>query len=474
MKELANKVMHFKIGVADPEKTRFLLTKAGADFSHNQLVLNAVVGTLVKYGQSGRIEPYLAESWTVSEDKKNWKFKIRQGTKCADGTQITAQLIRDNLEHNLFDYSKTGSVIMFDHLAGWSDFQKGSTKDLSGLLAENNVLEFRFDENPDDLLELLRMPYFGLWIEKDNSLISTGPYKIETNTGSTVSLALRNDWFTVTPKSFKKVLVSFTTFSLQNTKLESGTILKLPFYVKEDRSIDAGYWISSPPTRLEAFVLSPTKNTFFNNLENRKVFLNRVLSLYPNKVKSKFFYPSAQTSGFVSKEFEYKKTQKRSDKLTFALERTTYSAEELQKLKEIINFALEGSNQSFDLLEKDPTDKDWFKKTDSNTFFDSRVASVDIGAYPLYMAIKMMFCTKLGINFPDHSGAICNLVTEGIHSGAPIDQKFIDQFNKILFDEAVVIPIFHHSDKWLVSDDLNPSSLPATTLYPQFELVEMR
>ena len=473
MKEPAIK-MHFKIGVADPEKMQFLLSKAGADFSHNQLVLNAVVGTLVKYGQSGRIEPYLAESWTVSEDKKIWKFKIRQGSKCDDGTLITAQLIRDNLEHNLFDYSKTGSVIMFDHIVGWSEVQKGSNKKLLGLLAQENVLELRFDENPDDLLELLRMPYFGLWIEKNNSLLSTGPYKIESNTGKSVSLVLRDDWFTVTKKSFKKVLVSFTSFSLKNIKLESGSILKLPFYVKEDQHIDTGYWILSPPTRLEAFVLSPTKSQFFNYPENRKIFLNRVHSLYPDKVKSKFFYPSAQTNGLTSKNFEHKKGNQPSQKLTFALERTTYSPEELQKLKEIIAFALEGSGQSFDLLEKDANDKDWFKKTDSNNYFDSRIASVDIGAYPLYMAIKMMFCTKLGINFPDHTGAICELVTKGIRSGTPIDQSFIDQFNKTLFNEAVVIPIFHHSDKWLVSEDLNPSTLPATTLYPQFELVEMR
>ncbi len=472
-KEPANR-MHFKIGVADPEKTQFLLTKAGADFSHNQLVLNAVVGTLVKYGQSGRIEPYLAEFWTVSDDKKIWKFNIRKGANCADGVAITAQLIRDNLERNLFEYSKSGSVIMFDHLLGWSDFQSKKEEHLSGLLASGDTLELHFDENPDDLLELLRMPYFGLWIEKDNALLSTGPYTIESNTGKNVVLALREGWFTVTQKSFKKVNVGFTSFSLENLKLESGSILKLPFYVQENKNVDSGYWISSPPTRLEAFVLSPTKNSFFKDSENRRVFLSRILSLYPNKVKSKFFYPSAQTLGLNLELLAYKKTKPQSEKLTFALERTTYSPEELQKIKEIIAFGLEDSGQQFELLEKDPSDKDWFKKTDSNNFFDSRVASVDIGAYPLYMAIKMMFCTKLGINFPDHTSAVCNLVTKGIRSGNVIDQNFIDQFNRILFDDAVVIPIFHHSDKWLVSDDLNPATLPATTLYPQFELVEMR
>lgn len=461
--------MIFKIAVNDPTQTRFSLDKKSADFSHNQIVLNSLVGTLVKYGPSGRLEPYLAESWTVSKDKKNWQFKIRPNLTCEDGTIITASLFKDILQVSLKDYSNRGSVIMFDHLLGWKDFSSGKSEELAGLKALGDTLELQFDENPDDLLELLRMPYFGLWREKDHKLISSGPYTVKEDTGTSVKLALRNDWFTSSDKSFREVEVSFVGLLEKNKELEVGSIIRMPFFVEVHDDQKDGYWISSPPTRLESFVISPTKNHFFNHQINRQIFRSRVNAL----VKSKYFYPSARTEGLDQKNGNYQLSAKK-DKLTFALERTTYGESELDNLKKIISLALEGSELDFEIIPRDLKDKEWFTKTDSNNYFDARVASVDIGAYPVYTAIKMMFCTKLGINFPDPSDKICQLVTNGIQSAQAIDQNFVDQFNKILHEDAIVIPIMHHSDKWLVAKDLDPSSLPATTLYPQFELIRQR
>jgi len=467
--------MHFKIAVSDKTKAHFSLKKADADFSTNQIVLNALVGTLVKYGPSGRIEPYLAESWNVSIDKKIWQFKIRKGFACADGTLITANLIHHNLIESLKNYSARGSVIMFDHLSGWDDFVKNKTSDLKGLSTQGETLEFRFTENPDDLLELLRMPYFGLWVEKDGHLISSGPYTVESYTDSLIKLGIRQDWFTADERSFKSIEVSFVNFEdFQKEGVSDKTIVRVPFYVTQTSPVANSYWVTSPPTRLESFVLSPTKKSFFDDPANRAVFRNRVNSLDTDLVKSKFFYSSASTKGLNYSGIKYSSNAERPTALTFAIERATCSEEEIQKIEKIILFALEGSGQKFELLRRDMNDKDWFKKTDTNHFFDARVASVDIGGYPNYTAIKMMFCTKLGINFPDHNGRICKIVTDGIQSAKNVDKNFIDDFNKAIHEDAVVIPLFHHSDKWLVSDDLDPVSLPPTTLYPQFELIRSR
>lgn len=464
--------MIFKIAVNEPEKARFALDKGGADFSHNQIILNSIVGTLVKYGLSGRLEPYLAKSWTVSKDKKIWQFEIRPHLKCEDGTLITAELFKNILLENLREYAKKGSVISFDHLLGWNDFVAGK-KELEGLTVKNEILEFKFDENPDDLIELLRMPYFGLWKQSGDQLISSGPYILTKNNGTSVSLSLRKDWFTVSEQSFKEVEISFTGLDEKDHAVMKNAIIRMPFFVEANEKPRDGYWVTSPPTRLESFVLSPTNAQFFNQLENRQAFKKRVSSLFPNLVKSKFFYPAARTENLPQSNAEYTALKKEVS-LTFALERNTYSQNEIENLKKIITYALEGSGARFEIIQRDAQDKDWFTKTDSNHYFDARIASVDIGAYPIYTAIKMMFCTKLGINFPDHSGKICSLVTRGIQLAAPIDQSFIDQFNTILDEEALVIPIIHHSDKWLVSSELDPTSLPATTSYPQFELIRLR
>ena len=53
-------------------------------------------GGLVKYKreQNATFEPYLAESWTLSNDLKTWTFKLRQGVKWHDGTAVVAEDIK--------------------------------------------------------------------------------------------------------------------------------------------------------------------------------------------------------------------------------------------------------------------------------------------------------------------------------------------------------------------------------------------
>jgi peptide/nickel transport system substrate-binding protein len=46
---------------------------------------------LVRIVEDGTVKPLLAESWTVSDDKKTYTFKLRQGVKFHDGTPLTAR-----------------------------------------------------------------------------------------------------------------------------------------------------------------------------------------------------------------------------------------------------------------------------------------------------------------------------------------------------------------------------------------------
>ena len=54
-----------------------------------------------------KIQPGLAESWTVSDDKLTWTFKIRSGVLFHDGTPLTAGIVADTLKR----LQKTGSLL---------------------------------------------------------------------------------------------------------------------------------------------------------------------------------------------------------------------------------------------------------------------------------------------------------------------------------------------------------------------------
>ncbi|WP_229158561.1 ABC transporter substrate-binding protein [Bradyrhizobium brasilense] len=52
---------------------------------------------LVARSDDGRIVPWLAESWTISDDQKVYTFEIKPNVKFTDGTALDAQAIADNI-----------------------------------------------------------------------------------------------------------------------------------------------------------------------------------------------------------------------------------------------------------------------------------------------------------------------------------------------------------------------------------------
>lgn len=448
--------------------TSFNLTKEGSNFAYNQVILHALIGTLVKHGSSGKFEPYLAESWVVSDDRKSWSFTIRDNLIAENGEKITAKLFRDSLLQNLKEYSKKSSAIVFDNLIGWNDFVKGKTEGIHGMKVDNRKIIFNFEKHPDDFLEIIRNPFFGLWINQGDRIISTSAYKIDNVKKDEVTLSLREDWFSSAKDSFKKIKFSFSDSSLTHNPIPRNMIIQVSPSIDSSEYRSDSFWIIMPPTISDSFVLSPFKEGFFKDIKNREVFQNRINSLGKDYVDSPFLYPNSPSVLARSNKTDYSKSQAKG-LLTFSLERLSLSTKEIEKIREMIKFALEGSGQEFKLIPRNMKDKNFLKTVQSNSFFDGRIASVGSGAYPSYSILKMMFCTKLGITFPGHEEEFCNLIEENLVMEKEIDQKFIDFFNHSLYKKAIVIPFAHHSAKLLVSNSLNPKFLPATTLYPLFE-----
>lgn len=65
----------------------------------NQMFAQAMVyEPLVKYGENGKIEPCLAESWQISPNGKEYTFKLRQGVKFSDGSDLDAKAVKMNFD----------------------------------------------------------------------------------------------------------------------------------------------------------------------------------------------------------------------------------------------------------------------------------------------------------------------------------------------------------------------------------------
>ena len=73
--------------------------QSGSSFS--QEVLLALYDTLVRLDDAGNPQPGLAESWKASPDLTSFTLVLRRGVKFHDGTELTAEVVKQNLQRSL-------------------------------------------------------------------------------------------------------------------------------------------------------------------------------------------------------------------------------------------------------------------------------------------------------------------------------------------------------------------------------------
>ncbi|WP_414936460.1 ABC transporter substrate-binding protein [Amycolatopsis sp. cmx-11-51] len=78
------------------EPANFDFTRTDGAAIPQALLYNVYEG-LVKLDTDGKIVPLLAESWTVSEDRKTYDFKLRKDAKFGNGTPFTAEDVKFSL-----------------------------------------------------------------------------------------------------------------------------------------------------------------------------------------------------------------------------------------------------------------------------------------------------------------------------------------------------------------------------------------
>ena len=81
----------------------------GSSFS--QEVLLALFDTLVRLDDAGNPKPGLAESWQANPDLTSFTFKLRPGVKFTDGSDLTADVVKRNIERSIGLGSRTSGTM---------------------------------------------------------------------------------------------------------------------------------------------------------------------------------------------------------------------------------------------------------------------------------------------------------------------------------------------------------------------------
>jgi peptide/nickel transport system substrate-binding protein len=133
-----------------------------------------IAETLVMVEPDGKLVGGIAESWTVSEDKLTWRFKIRPGVVFHDGTPVTAEAAAASLRRSLAGESM--QQIPVDQLSVEGDTLVLRTKTPFSHLPAVLV----------DYASVILAPASWGADGKVSRVIATGPFRITSIDGKTV------------------------------------------------------------------------------------------------------------------------------------------------------------------------------------------------------------------------------------------------------------------------------------------------
>ena len=196
-KSTANDTFTFAQG-ADP---RGLDPARVDDLESGKVIVNIYEG-LTKYApDSTKVEPSLAESWTVSPDGLSYTFKLRQGVKFHDGTDFNADAVKFNIDRQLPPKA--------DDNMPYASFTFGTVKDVQ--VVDPYTVKINLSQPNTAFLANLAMGMAAPMVspkaltDNNNSVmdnpVGTGPYKfVKWTKGENVQLVRNDDYWGERPR----------------------------------------------------------------------------------------------------------------------------------------------------------------------------------------------------------------------------------------------------------------------------------
>ncbi|WP_406312876.1 ABC transporter substrate-binding protein [Streptosporangium sp. NBC_01639] len=109
-----------------------------------------VADSLVWFGADGKLQPWLAERWKVSDDGLTYTFTLREGVKFHDGARWDAEALKTNFEH--MKDPATKSPLAAAYIAPYEDSK----------VIDEHTLEVHLSSAYSPFLDILAQGYLGM------------------------------------------------------------------------------------------------------------------------------------------------------------------------------------------------------------------------------------------------------------------------------------------------------------------------
>ena len=224
------------VGTGQALKGEFLPMYDASDF--DQPVTDLVFNALLKINKTGKYEPDLIESMPeISEDKKTYTVKLKDGIKFSDGKPLTSEDVIFTYE-TIADPSYDGGNIRYvENIVGFKDFNEGDAKHLEGIKAfDDKTIQFKFQKPMMmnmSFLDMRIIPKHYYMHEKGdikplknkiNKPLGAGPYKLKKFLPRQYTeLTLNENYFGTKPK-IENIIIRTIDTKIMTQALVNGEI----------------------------------------------------------------------------------------------------------------------------------------------------------------------------------------------------------------------------------------------------------
>ncbi|UZK70366.1 ABC transporter substrate-binding protein [Sphingomonas sp. S1-29] len=151
-------------------------------------LLGATAQGLVRFDANGRIEPGLAERWTVIEDGKSYIFRLQQ-TEWANGSAVTAKQVVTALRRAV---RRGGQNRLRPFVSAIDEIVEMTP----------NVIEVRLSKPRPDMLLLFAQPEMAIF--ESRRLGGTGPFRVQSRDDNGIVLRPAFDPLRLTDSEFEE------------------------------------------------------------------------------------------------------------------------------------------------------------------------------------------------------------------------------------------------------------------------------
>ncbi len=153
-----------------------------------QQIFNQIFEGLVRYNAQNKIQPAIAESWSVDNNNRTYTFYIKENLFFHDNKPVYANDVKWSFERACSpNISSPTASMVFQNIIGAKQVLDGKTKNITGIETPNPKTVIIHLTKPNVFfLDLLTMPVasivskkstlFDSPISKLNQMIGTGPY----------------------------------------------------------------------------------------------------------------------------------------------------------------------------------------------------------------------------------------------------------------------------------------------------------